>query len=257
MEGEIADTETFRRTLTDLAVRAAQDSSPQEVLIAAGQAASTINEYGRQTTQFFKAQTNELQSMVAMALTRTMSQISTSSEQSISHLQEIERTLACAAVIDDLRTLKIRMSECLETVRTECMRQKQESTKRSGSARRPVPSSGARIRIPAAARSPHRLVLPSGRRNGVKTCGIQREACICGHLRGGSHSRYYPSIRPSSGRQSHAGLLREVDLRDRSGGPAFPLGRYLFLRNPGAAARSRDHTPRAEPALSSEIEPRL
>jgi GGDEF domain-containing protein len=127
VEGEAGEYENFRATVTEIIKGISDDTPPAEVLIAAGTASKTLQEYGRRTTKFIKAQGIELQSIINM-LTQTMSDVSGASERSISRLQDIERKLAKAAMIDDLRTLKLRMSECLDAVREECTHQKNESS---------------------------------------------------------------------------------------------------------------------------------
>lgn len=140
VEGETADYESFKTTVSDLIKSISDETPPQDVLIAAGTVSKAMQEYGRRTTQFIKAQSVELQNMIGM-LTRTLSEISTSSARSISSLQEIERKLTKTAMIDDIRTLKLRMGDCLETVREECERQNHEAAQVVSSLRAGLASS--------------------------------------------------------------------------------------------------------------------
>jgi GGDEF domain-containing protein len=127
VEGEAAEHQSFSATITELANGITDKTAAPDVLISAGAVSKTLQEYNRHTSQYIKAQSIELQTMIGM-LTRTMSEISTSGDRSIGRLQEIEKKLAKTAMIDDLRTLKLRMSECLEAVREESVRQKEVTT---------------------------------------------------------------------------------------------------------------------------------
>lgn len=126
VEGEPAEFDMFRNTVNELLVKVNEPEQPSDVLIAAGAAARALQEYSRRTTQFMKAQSVELQAIIAM-LTRTMSEVSSGSESSIKRLQEIEQKLSKAGQIDDLRTLKLRMADCLDAVRDEAAHRKREA----------------------------------------------------------------------------------------------------------------------------------
>jgi GGDEF domain-containing protein len=64
--------------------------------------------------------------MVAM-LTKTMAAITSGSQSTISRLQNIEGELQKASLLEDFHTAKIRMSECLDVLRTEIVRHRSES----------------------------------------------------------------------------------------------------------------------------------
>lgn len=61
--------------------------------------------------------------MVSM-LTDTVIKIGASSEASVSKLRDIEKALAQARMVEDIKILKMRLGECLENVHAEVERQK-------------------------------------------------------------------------------------------------------------------------------------
>ncbi len=128
VQGDEAEHRSFSAAITELANGITGKTAAPDVLISAGAVSKTLQEYNRHTSQYVKAQSFELQTMIGM-LTRTMSEISTRGDRSIQRLQEIERELAKTALIDDLRTLKLRMSECLDAVREESARQKEVTSR--------------------------------------------------------------------------------------------------------------------------------
>lgn len=70
----------------------------------------------------------ELQSVAGM-LADFLSQATAASEASMVRIEELYERIESAAMIDDLRALKSRVSECLESTRGEYARQRRESTR--------------------------------------------------------------------------------------------------------------------------------
>jgi GGDEF domain-containing protein len=70
----------------------------------------------------------ELQHMIAM-LTRTVATLGAGSDRSVTRLQEIEGQLVKASEIEDVRMLKLRMEQCLESIRDETQKQRAESSR--------------------------------------------------------------------------------------------------------------------------------
>jgi GGDEF domain-containing protein len=62
-------------------------------------------------------------------LTQAMSQIATASQNSIARLQEIQREIEHATMLEDVRVLKARLSDCLQSIRGEVARQREESAR--------------------------------------------------------------------------------------------------------------------------------
>jgi len=126
VEGDRADYDSFRAAIADLQTNLAADPSPSNVLVSTGTAVKAMQDYNRRTSNFIRAKGAELQSIVGM-LTQAMSQISTGSDTSIHRLQDLQKQIEHVSMVEDMRTLKARLSECLETIRTETVRQRDDS----------------------------------------------------------------------------------------------------------------------------------
>ena len=126
VEGDRADYDSFRAAIADLQTNLAEDPSPSNVLVSTGTAVKAMQDYNRRTSNFIRAKGLELQSIVGM-LTQAMSQISTGSDTSIHRLQDLQKQIEHVSMVEDMRTLKTRLSECLETIRTETVRQRDDS----------------------------------------------------------------------------------------------------------------------------------
>jgi len=126
VEGDRGDYDAFRTTVADLQKSLTEDPSPSNILVSTGAAVKAMQDYNRRTSNFIRARGIELQSIVGM-LTQAMSQISNGSEVSIHRLRDLEKQIEHASMVEDMRTLKARLSECLETIQTETVRQRDES----------------------------------------------------------------------------------------------------------------------------------
>lgn len=118
VEGDEIDYALFRRGIHESASRFSDETPPEDVMIIVGEVATAIKEYGERTTRYRKAQAAEYQRMLAM-LTNTITETSHASEQTIVRLQTIEKKLERAAVIEDVRLLRMQLDECLGSIREE------------------------------------------------------------------------------------------------------------------------------------------
>ena len=125
IEGEKAEYEQFRADLAALEGRISGQLPPGEALVLAGSVIKTLEDYNQRTTRFVHRQSAELQKMVSM-LAETIITMSGANERSLGRLQEIEKSLDNATEMGDIRLLKQRVENCLETVRNEAQRQKTE-----------------------------------------------------------------------------------------------------------------------------------
>jgi GGDEF domain-containing protein len=128
VKGDAEDYERFRAD-----VRKTQDSLgerpvPSEVLVAAGTVVKALEDYNRRTSRFIHIQCSELQAMVGM-LTKAMATYASGSETGVARLQTIERQLQKASMVEDFQTARLRLSECLEGLRGEIVRQKEHSAR--------------------------------------------------------------------------------------------------------------------------------
>ena len=126
VEGDEVDRNSFQCAIGDLQASLTNDPSPANALVTAGAVVKALEDYNRRSSVFIHAKCSELQSMVGM-LTQTMSHVSAASETSISRLQELQQKIESVAMIEDMRTLRARLAECLESIRGESERQRGES----------------------------------------------------------------------------------------------------------------------------------
>jgi FOG: GGDEF domain len=127
VEGDRAEYDRFRASITALQSSLAEDPSPDNILLTAGTAVKKLGDHNWHTSQFIRAKGIELQSIVGM-LTNSMSQVSTASRTSIERLQHLQKQIEHASMVEDVRTLKLRLSDCLQSIHGECERQREESS---------------------------------------------------------------------------------------------------------------------------------
>lgn len=126
--GEPDEHRRFQEDIVRLENKLQQDFTPQQVLVVAGAVAKTLENYNQRTTRFIRMQSAELQGMLAM-LTETVAAISAGSERTITRLQSIEKQLERASMLEDIRALKSKLSECLLAVREEARQQREETAR--------------------------------------------------------------------------------------------------------------------------------
>jgi GGDEF domain-containing protein len=102
-----------------------------------------MEDYNQRTSKLVHRQSTELQHMVSM-LTQTVITIGSSSETSVNRLQEIEKSIERTQAVEDIKILKLRLSECLEAVREEAQRQKEDGQSALSSLKQELESSRER-----------------------------------------------------------------------------------------------------------------
>jgi len=128
VDGHPAVRDVFRAKINEAEAKLGEDRSPANALTMTGEVIKALQEYNQRATKFIRAQGVELQSMVGM-LTQAMAQISAVSEMSVTQLQELQKQIEHATQLEDIRTLKTRLGECLVSIRDESARHREESTR--------------------------------------------------------------------------------------------------------------------------------
>jgi diguanylate cyclase (GGDEF)-like protein len=128
VEGDRQDHEKFRKDMQELLDAVGDNPSTSVLLVTTGSALKTLENYNQSTTRYLRMQGAELQNMIGM-LTRTVATLGSGSDRSVTRLREIEGQLEKASEIQDVRMLKLRMEQCLESIREEAQKQKLESSK--------------------------------------------------------------------------------------------------------------------------------
>ena len=125
VEGDKTEYERFRSDIAGFSERLAKELSLSDRFLVVGEVLRALEEYNRQTTKFLSIQSSELQKMIAM-LTQTVIAVGASSETSVARLQEIEKTLEQARLLEDIRSVKAQLGDCLDQVRGETERHRAE-----------------------------------------------------------------------------------------------------------------------------------
>jgi GGDEF domain-containing protein len=151
---DAAEYERFCTDMQRLREGLTRETAAQEILVAAGQALKTLEEYNARAARHVRSQCDDLQNMVGM-LTKTMAAISSGSQGTISRLQNIEGQLQKASMLEDFHAVKIRMAECLDVLSTEIVRTRTESARNVSEMHSVVER--LRVRPLGAAEQPRRL----------------------------------------------------------------------------------------------------
>jgi GGDEF domain-containing protein len=150
VEGDKADYERFREDMDKCSASLSPVTPTSELLVLVGGALRTMEDYNQRTSKFVHRQSTDLQHMVSM-LTQALITVGSSSEHSVNRLQDIEKSLEGTHVVKDIQTLKLRLSECLEAVREEAKRQKQDGQSALVTLQQELGSSGEHLDTPPIA----------------------------------------------------------------------------------------------------------
>src|SRR5437764_11306843 len=101
VEGDRADYDLLRCVIADLQKSITDDPSPANILVTTAAAVKHMQDYNRRTSHILSARSVELQTMVGM-LTGAISQIATTSQTSVSRLQDLQRQMEQAVLLDDM-----------------------------------------------------------------------------------------------------------------------------------------------------------
>jgi GGDEF domain-containing protein len=144
VEGDKADFERFRDDIDRCIATLSPKTPMSELLVVVGGALRAMEDYNQRTSKFVHRQSTELQHMVSM-LTQTVITIGSSSETSVNRLQNIEKSIESTRAVEDIQILKLRLSECLEAVREEAQRQKDDGESALNNLKQELESSRDRL----------------------------------------------------------------------------------------------------------------
>jgi len=128
IEGDPNEYRRFRYRVEDVERGLEEATSVSELVAGAGAALDALADHNRCTTQFLRQQAMELQAMVKM-LTATISSISAAGDGNAVQLCAIEKEVEAATQIAGVREIKARLAGCLERIRKETERQRQEAAR--------------------------------------------------------------------------------------------------------------------------------
>jgi len=128
VEGAPADAQRFREDMNSVTRLVEEEHNPQAILTHAGMAVRVLQEYNQRTGEFLTAQAKELQTIVQM-LTSTIGTIAKAGDENVRRLVEIEQQVFSASQLQDVRLVKSKLAECLEQIRQEAIRQREETSR--------------------------------------------------------------------------------------------------------------------------------
>lgn len=155
VRGEETEVLRFQSSVLELEKRVAAAPAAAEVLMVAGEAAKTFEDYCHQTNRFLRVQSNELAAMMSM-LTSTVTSISAASQTAVDQLSRVEKRIEQLSYSTDLPRLKVELADCLAMVREEAFRQREQNAATIHTLQRGVSDAQQRIleASPAEGRTP-------------------------------------------------------------------------------------------------------
>ncbi len=115
----------FRRQIAETSEKFEQTTVSRDTLIIAGEAVRSLQIYNQSVEKFIRNQSAEKQAII-YSLTEALAKLAHTSELSGQNLRSIEKELAKAAKLQDLRQLKAKMQDCLDTIGREAAREEEE-----------------------------------------------------------------------------------------------------------------------------------
>jgi GGDEF domain-containing protein len=97
-----------------------------EILMATGAIQKLIEEHNQQAARYMRTQTAELQKMVA-AFTDLVAAISISNGNHVAQLRDLEKQISKASAMEEFRSLSVRLSDCLNGLREDHLRQRERA----------------------------------------------------------------------------------------------------------------------------------
>lgn len=124
--GDPADLAQFQKDLLALEAQLNTGVPLDQIPVATGATCRLLQDYAVRTGRFVRAQAAELQSMLGM-LTATITDLSRASQTTVGRLQSIEHEIEQTGGLDDIRVIRARLSDCLESLRKESATQREEA----------------------------------------------------------------------------------------------------------------------------------
>lgn len=118
VEGDPEDHTRFREGIGHIKEQIDKENTPSELLALADSAVRAFDVYNRRTSKYLGLRSAEFLSMVKMLISK-ISAITVGNETGVRLLQEIDKQLDAAILIDDVRQIASRLSECLDGFQRE------------------------------------------------------------------------------------------------------------------------------------------
>jgi hypothetical protein len=123
VRGHETDLKVFRRTLTALERQINEPQSALGLLALSSDAVEALETYSRRTNAYVSEGNEQMSSMIAV-LTETVVEMSDQTDASVARLQAIEKQVELASGLDDWRTLRANLENCLLALREAAAQQR-------------------------------------------------------------------------------------------------------------------------------------
>ena len=127
VKGNPEDREPFHESMNSVSRAVEEETDVNGLLVHAGTAIQTLQDYNRRTSAYLGGQNQELQAIVTM-LTSTIGTIGAVGDENVKRLGDIEQQVFSATQIHDVRQIKAKLAECLDQIRQEAARQRDETS---------------------------------------------------------------------------------------------------------------------------------
>lgn len=121
-----AECERFKSEVAKIQQRFGADATGEQFSMAVEGISQELERHNRSVSNLVHRQGSELQSMVSM-LAQTIKSLGSGSEISAKNLDNIAVQLKRSSALEDIYQLRLRLGECLKSVRDEATRQRAES----------------------------------------------------------------------------------------------------------------------------------
>jgi GGDEF domain-containing protein len=123
VHGRATDCSVLRRSMEGLARQLDGPRTALDILGISSDAIEALEAYSFCTTEYLRAQQQQMSSMVAM-LTDTLADISGQTDASVVRLQAIEKDLESASGLSDIQAVRTNLEGCLRAVREAAAQQR-------------------------------------------------------------------------------------------------------------------------------------
>ena len=128
VEVDTPDYQRFRADVSACGAKMTVEASASDLLVQAGSVIRAMEDYNKNVGRTMRQRNTEMQTIISM-LTQAMIAVSDSGERTATRLQEIEKQLVTASMIEDVRLVRLRLAECLDKIREEKQTQTEQSAK--------------------------------------------------------------------------------------------------------------------------------
>lgn len=129
IEGDPDELAEYTKRVAPLTERISEESSAEDILLAVTTALWSLDEHNRRTRKFIDMRSVELKSALR-TMTETISVLTESRSESVERLTLVQGKMEKASAIQDIRSLRSSLQDCLGVIKEESARLRVESEAR-------------------------------------------------------------------------------------------------------------------------------